>query len=173
MKSHVRLDGRGWFVIGLITAALVMPVSAVAATSIVKLGGGAGNTAYVNRAHQLLVAENDPKSTFVTGYLSLTPGVCRVLKSASSRAMIVRQLRVLVQSGTSDSSHGIVMVNKAGCAGSNTFIDSSLSAGSTTETFDPGLPVPAGDPITLQSFGSGLSMEVEVSGYFVPANAVR
>jgi hypothetical protein len=162
-----------WFAVGVMLAAILTPAAAFAAASIVRVQGGAGNTANVDVAHQLLTVENDPKSTFHAGYRILVPGVCQILDSDPSRGMIVRQLRLATLNSPSfDRFHGAALYPNSTCAGAYVLLAIPERVGTITETFEPGVPIAAGDGISMRAFGASYAGDAEVSGYLVPATAV-
>jgi hypothetical protein len=61
---------------------------------------------------------------------------------------------------------------EASCNGAIVFEDQPSHLGTEVFDFDPGMPIPSTGRVTVEAVGSGLSAEIAVSGYTVPAAAV-
>jgi len=170
---------RGWrpgmVVMAIVLTALVAaPVGAVAATQLVKITGPTGTVAGVDGANRLMAAESDPAAYFSRGYFPLATGDCtQMFKAAATKAVIVRQIVVqLKTSGGFDGSHLIQFVVGQDCVGPAVFEFQPATLGTHVFTLEPGRPIPAGQRLTVMPFGSGITAEVQVTGYTVPAASV-
>ena len=175
MRPMPSFNGKIGFVLGLIAAAVLMPATVLAAASLVRIQSGTGTaTANVDGAHQLLVAEADPKSFLSTGYLAVANGSCTLLRAPiTGKGIIITQARFITQTSPAfDASHGFIVWRNSTCNGADALIVFPDSLGSQTETLAPGLPVSGGNGISAQAFGTGLTGELQINGYTVPDTAV-
>jgi hypothetical protein len=174
MRRFRSSGGKLWFLLGLAAAGLLMPATVVAAISVVRIQGTGSNVANVDAAHQLLAVENDPATFFVTGYPATNSPNCVVLQTPTSgKAMIVRQLRFFRTDTHFDQSHGFLVFTNSTCTGAIVLIEVQTAGNpSATETFEPGLPVKAGNGLSVEGFGTGLLGEAEATGYLVPSTTV-
>jgi hypothetical protein len=167
--------GVGWLAVVVLAAVVAAPVGAVAATTVVRIVGTSGSSADVSAAHRLLTAESGPRSYFSAGYFPVTGGgpCVQLFTASASQAVIVLQIVVRVKTNPAfDSSHAIVFALSPTCAGAFVFEDQPSSLGTEVFTLEPGKPVPAGGTFAAQAVGSGLTAEIQVTGYRVPAAAV-
>jgi hypothetical protein len=174
--SESRRSGRTVWVALVIVAALVAaPVGAVAAISSVHVVGGSGTTAQVDGANQLLTTESSPKTYVLRGYFQVTTGggCVTFVTPPANRAFILKQIVVRVKTSPSfDASHVVLFAAEASCNGAFVFEDQPSHLGTEVFDFDPGMPIPSTGRVTVEAVGSGLSAEIAVSGYTVPAAAV-
>jgi hypothetical protein len=165
------ITGRLGFLAGVLAAAILMPATVIAATSLVRIQSGSGTTtANVDGAHQLLVAESDPRSFLTSGYLTVSNGSCsQLVAPITGKALMVTQLRLLTRASPSfDASHAFVMWTNSTCNGADVLILYPMGLGNDTETFEPALP---GSGVSAELFGSGLVAESSINGYTVPSAA--
>jgi hypothetical protein len=167
--------GLGWIVVVALAMAVAVPTGALAATTVVRIVGISGTSADVSPAHRLLTAESAPKSYVSAGYFPVTGGggCVHLFTAPAHQGVIVRQMVVRVKTDPSfDASHVIGFVPSPTCAGAFVFEDQPSSLGTEVFTLEPGRPVPAGATFSVQAFGTGLTAEIQVTGYKVPGASV-
>ena len=170
----VRRDGL-MFLSGLLAAAVLLPATVMAAASVFTLQGGSGNSANVDAAHQLMVAESDPAAFLPFLYHQVDNGLtCVVLdRRSATKALVIDQLRIeVVSSDALDFAHRVDVYPNTSCSGGPLFVYQPSHRGSYTESFAPGYPIRASTGVSAVAHGSGLETYIGVSGYTVAAAAV-
>lgn len=170
------LPGGAWIAAGLVIAALVVPGVTYATASLTEITGTNGTTpANVTPAHQLFTATTAPGNAVVlTGSASLQSSTCFSFRMpATGKAIVLRDLRTSIQSG---GGADIVFVSVDPTTCGTPFAQVELQTlGNDEITFDPGIPVPAGDRVWIQ-LGHSSDVEdtfwMDADGYTVPNAAV-
>lgn len=179
----------GWFVIGLIVAALLVPSVAVASgLKFTGIEGSNGITATLNKAGvssagQVLTSPADPSTIFTDlaivgdGDPNLQPVVI-----GSGGDKVVTQVDVDLQHlGTTGSNYvdgQLYSGTGSSCTGTLLtgldFIFDESTVGDQTFTFPTGLPVPSGDELCVNAtYGSsGEFAVVTANGYGLPTGTV-
>jgi hypothetical protein len=138
-------------------------------------GSTSGNKAEVSADQQLLVTEANASSDYtsassVTGGDAATPQLNSV---PGGDAVIVKEVHINAfgTSGT-DPFFGVFLSTDQGCVGGRVGIEAVDVASGVSSVndlpFDPGLVVPAGDQLCMQSL-VGASADTAVVGYVIPA----
>ncbi len=175
----MRID-RVTFLLAIALMAILIPASAVATVSLLKIQGGAGNVANVDVAHQLLAAESDPKTFLSTPYAHIATASCTVIDTQpASKALIVQQLRFVVEPTSASLLAPVYVYPNTTCSGTPMYwyqptrdipySVSSLDYMTDSFVFEPGVPIAAGGGVSATA---SLTVDIALNGYTVPPTAV-
>lgn len=172
MKFFAKLSGIsrvGWVVVGLITALVLAPAAAVAATAMV-LHGANGPGVNATSGNQLLTAEAPP-SAWVSEYgFNDAAGTCSNLPVVSkTRGFIVKQVNVDVL-GTATGDSVVYIYRGPGCLSKNTVGEADANGSNVVYPFDPGVALPKTGQVSILYNGPATQVRVQALGYTVPAS---
>jgi len=166
-----RISG-GWLVAAAVVLAVMLPIGAFAAGSLVEISSSNGVKARVTAANQLYTAEATP-SQFRRGAASSSYGACvLVMAPVDGKALIVRSAAYNVYvNPTPNSGNWVGMYTGEG--GCHTPVDSynPQSLGRSQVVFEPGLAIPDGHGLYVKT-QNDVQAEVYAHGYQVAASAV-
>jgi len=182
--SRIRgLSAPGWFVAGILLAALVIPTTALAtaATTVAIIGSG-GYKAGVTPDQQVLATESTPARFFqdTPSPVLLGQALSRIAGTpVGSLALIVKVIHVDVYEADNSFDSYIrlaIAQNVKGSCGEQLgtyqgYITPS-SIGEQDINMDPGLAIPSNALLCGTTDSLTTAADVSVSGYLVPSNEV-
>jgi hypothetical protein len=164
-----------WIAIGLVGAAILVPASAVATTSLFGLVGPNGVRAGVTNASQLKTAEAAPGTFMVFNRNGLVPGPgnCQPLTSdVGTRGYVIKQVvfNVFVDTNPGQGEF-IALYTDPDCSGDFVAVETPATVGTYVYPIDPGYGIQSGGGLWAQAFGH-VQGGVTTYGYTVPAGDV-
>jgi hypothetical protein len=168
------LSAGAWIAIGLVAAAILVPASAVATTSLVGLVGANGIRAGVTNASQLKTTEASPGAFMVFRRNGLVPGPGNCLPltaNVGTRGYVIKQVvfNVFVDPNAGQGEF-IALFTDDNCE-NLIAIDTPPTVGTFVYPIEPGFGVQAGGGLWAQAFGH-VQGGVTTYGYSVPASDV-
>ncbi len=171
MKVPKLSTGTGLF-LGIVTAAVLVPTAAVAASTLVTITGPSGAKAAVNPANQLLAAESNPANNVVA--FGLTPQDCATIYTVpAGKALILKSAQFQLERNGTEPPTVRAWVYAGTCGVSAKLLAASnvdRQSETVSTDFGTGVPIPSGQSVIVNSYNNRGS--AFVYGYLVPSAAV-